>query len=396
MTRARVVGAGLSGLSAAWFLARQGVAVEVIDAAPVPGGFIQTIALPQGPVETGANGFVWAPVVERLFADLAIEPMFAREVSRRRYIFRGGRPRRWPLTARETAATIGRFGGSWLQRRVQPEPGESVAAWGDRVLGRAATTWALAPALQGIYGAPAEVLSAGAIGIARRRERVRLAAPRDGMGAVIAALQRELAVRGVPMTLGQPVRALDPGVPTLVCTGADAAAPLVAPHHPRLGRAAARIRRAPLVTATAFFEPREDDLRGFGVLFPRGTARALGVLFNTEIFEHRGLLRSERWIYGDAALAGAPAGEIEDAIQTDRQLLTGRRDTPIAMHALGWPAALPIYDEAVVEAAAASATLPPWLGVCGNYLGRIGVSALVERAEGEAARVAGFIASGRA
>ncbi|HEX6323385.1 MAG TPA: hypothetical protein VFZ36_06640, partial [Vicinamibacterales bacterium] len=63
-------------------------------------------------------------------------------------------------------------------------------------------------------------------------------------------------------------------------------------------------------------------------------------------------------------------------------------DRPIAMHPRGWAAALPIYDGAVVEAAAASATLPPWLGVCGNYLGRIGVSALVERAEAEAGRIA--------
>jgi len=395
MTRVRVVGAGLSGLSAAWFLARQGVRVEVLDAAPVPGGFLQTIELPQGPVETGANGFVWTPAVERLFAALSIEPIFARRVSRRRCIFRDGRARRWPLTARETAVTAGRFGGAWLRGRVQPGPGESAAAWGDRVLGQAATAWLLAPALQGIYGAPAADLSAGAIDIARKRQRVRLAAPRHGMGAVIAALRRELAARDVTITCDRPVAALDPGVPTLVCTGAAAAAPLVAPHHPPLARAAARIRSAPLVTATAFFEPHEADMRGFGVLFPRGTAHALGVLFNREIFDRGGALRSERWFYGDAALADAPAHDIEEAILKDRELLTGRRDKPIAMHAKGWRAALPIYDEAVAEAATAAATLPPWLGVCGNYLGRIGVSALVERAEAEAARVAASLPPSR-
>src|SRR5688500_3681832 len=393
MTRLRVVGAGLSGLSAAWFLARQGVPVEVFDAAPVPGGLIQTIQLPHGPVETGANAFVWAPAVQRLFAELAIDPVFSSRASRRRCIFRGGRPTRWPLTARETIVTAGRFGAAWLRGRVQPRPGESASAWGDRVLGTAATAWLIAPALQGIYGAPAADLSAGAIDIARKRERVRLAAPRAGMGAVIAALRRELSARDVTITLDRPVAALDPGVPTLVCTGAAAAAPLIAPHHPPLARAAARIRSAPLVTATAFFEPHKADIRGFGVLFPRGTARALGVLFNTEVFDRGGSLRSERWFYGDAALVDAPAREIEEAVQKDRELLTGRRDRPIVMHATGWPAALPIYDEAVAEATTASASLPPWLGVCGNYLGRIGVSALVERAEAEAARVAGFIAS---
>lgn len=387
MTRVRVVGAGLSGLAAAWALVRGGVEVEVVDRASEPGGLIRTIRLPEGPVETGANGFVWNPAVERLFTELGLEPMFARDASRRRYIFRGGRARRWPLTTAETAFTIGRFGAAWLRGAVPPRAGESVAAWGRRVVGPAATEWVLSPALQGIYGAAAQELSADAIGIARKRERIRLAAPRDGMGEVIAALRRGLAERGVTFTFGQPISALDAGAPALVCTSAAAAAPLLAPHHAALAAAAARIRSAPLVTATAFFEPRADDLRGFGVLFPRGTARALGVLFNTEIFDHRGALRSERWIYGDGSLVEAPARDVEAAIQEDRARLTGRRDRVIALHAHGWHAALPVYDEAVAEAAAAAASLPPWLGVCGNYLGRIGVSALVERAEAEAARV---------
>ncbi|HUF23543.1 MAG TPA: FAD-dependent oxidoreductase [Vicinamibacterales bacterium] len=395
MTRVRVVGAGLSGLSAAWALARRGIPVEIVEAAPVPGGLIHTIVLPEGPVETGANGFVWAPAVDRLFQSLGIEPMFAREASRRRYIFRNGRPRRWPLTAGETAATLGRFGAAWLRGRIKPRPGESVAAWGDRVVGRAATASLLAPALQGIYGAPAAELSAEAVGIARKRERIRLAAPRDGMGAMITALVDALTRRGATFTFARHATSLEPGVPVMVCTSAAAAAPLLAPHHPPLAGAAARIRSAPLVTATAFFARHADDIRGFGVLFPRGSARALGVLFNTEIFDGRGALRSERWIYGDAALAGAPAREIDAAVQRDREQLTGRRDSPVALHAQGWTAALPIYDEAVAEAAKASATLPPWLGVCGNYLGRIGVSALVERAETEAARVARAIDPGR-
>lgn len=396
MTRARVVGAGLSGLCAAWFLARRGVSVDVVESSADPGGLIQTIPLTHGPVEVGANAFVWTPAVARLFDELGLAPQFARDARRRRYIYRDGRPRRWPLTPVETAGMLGRFGGTWLRRAARAHESESVAAWGDRVLGRAATAWLLGPALQGIYGAPASELSARAIGNARRRRRgrVRLASPREGMGALISALHGQLLQQGVTFHFGETVTTLDASVPAIVCAGAATAASLVAPHHPEFGRAAARIRTAPLVTATAFFEPHDDDIRGFGVLFPRGTARALGVLFNTEIFDHRGTFRSERWIYGDPLLVDASARQIEDAILQDRRLLTHADRRPVAVHATGWHHALPIYDDAVLETARAAAALPSWLGVCGNYLGRIGVSALVERAEAEAARIAAGPAPG--
>lgn len=387
MTRIRVVGAGLSGLSAAWFLAERGMTVEVSEAGESAGGFIQTVRLPEGPVEIGANAFVWTPAVARLFAALDIEPLFARDASRRRYVFRYGRARRWPLTPVETLGTLARAGWSYTRRATRALPDESVDDWGRRVLGDAATEWLIAPALQGVYGAALTELSAATLGRARRGGRIRLAAPRYGMGALIDALKQRLDDRGVTFRFGQHVSGLEPGAPVVVCANATAAAPLLMPHHPQLAQAAARIRSAPLVTATAFFEPHADDLRGFGVLFPRGTARALGVLFNTEIFEDRGTLRSERWIFGDAALLPGGRELIARAILDDRERLTGRRGAIHALHVQGWNGALPIYDRAIIEAADAAAALPDWLGVCGNYLGRIGVSALVERAENEAARI---------
>lgn len=389
MTRVRVIGAGLSGLAAAWALTRHGRGVEIIDPAPRAGGLIQTVHLPDGPCETGANGFVWSPAVERLFAELRIEPQFAREASRKRYLFRDGKPRRWPLTPLETAAAAGRYGAAKVFGAATPRMDETVAAWGDRVLGGAATAWLLSPAFQGIYGAPASELSAAAIGIGKPRRKIRLGAPRAGMGAVIDALTAGLRARGAVFRLGERAQALEAGAPAIVCTSAAAAVPLVAPHHHGFAAAAARIRSVPLVSVTAFFEPRPADLRAFGVLFPRGSARALGVLFNTEIFEHRGALRSERWIYGDAGLIDAPADAVEAAVLGDRRLLSPAADPLVNVHVKGWRAALPVYDQAVLESTAAAASLPPWLGVCGNYLGRIGVSALIERAEAEAARIAG-------
>jgi hypothetical protein len=65
-------------------------------------------------------------------------------------------------------------------------------------------------------------------------------------------------------------------------------------------------------------------------------------------------------------------------------VLTGRTEPPIACYPTPWPQRLPVYGPAVLDVAARLGELPPWLTLRGNYLGKIGVSALVEAAAREA------------
>jgi oxygen-dependent protoporphyrinogen oxidase len=323
-----------------------------------------------------------------------VQPSFARDESRRRYIFRDGRPRRWPLTAVETAGAAARFGRAWVGRQVRPRETETVAAWGARVLGPAATTWLLAPALQGIYASPPAALSAAALFGKGRPRGGKLAAPPRGMGELMDRLQAGVEARGATFAFGRRVRPeeIERGRATVICTDAPAAARLLAPHTPALAAAVARIRMVSIVTVTAFYTPHADDLRGFGVLFPRGSGvQALGALFNAEIFTGRSDLRSETWIYGDldaAALQGTDAALIAQ-IARDRTALTGRAEPPLASYVIRQIGALPVYDAAVLEAQAALAGLPAYLTLAGNYLGRLGVSSLLSGAADAAARAEG-------
>jgi oxygen-dependent protoporphyrinogen oxidase len=275
---------------------------------------------------------------------------------------------------------------------VRPRPSETVDAWGRRVLGPSATSWLIAPALQGIYASPPEALSAFAIFGRKGPARGKLAAPPNGMGELIDCLHERLAARGVEFEFGTPQTAIDPRVPTAICTNAPAAAVLLAPHAPEAAAAIGRIRMVSLVTATAFFPPHADDLRGFGVLFPRSSGiEALGALFNAEIFEGRSALRSETWIYGSLSPTGVPGtdAEVTGRLTADRSILTGRTETPLAMYVTPQINSLPVYDAAVLSAAAALERLPRGVTVTGNYLGRLGVSHLLEGAAEAAAHLIG-------
>ena len=400
MTTARVIGAGLSGLATAWCLAEQGFQVEIAEAGALPGGLIGSRRTPHGLVESAANAFTWNMEVDHWFTQLDLQPQFPDKTSRRRFIFRNGRARRWPLRPSETAVFAATAAVAFMRRRMKPAGDETVAEWGDRVMGRAATTWLLEPGLQGIYGTRADRLAARAVFGGSRRGRS-LAAPADGMGAFVARLADRLRARGVVFSFNDRISSLDPGSPTVICTEAAAAGGLVAPHAPALASAIQAVPMNALVSATTFFAPHASDTRGFGVLFPRETGvHALGVLFNADIFANRSAMRSETWIYGYRADQALPSEiDLADAIAHDRARLTGRRDTPVALFIGGREATapradpvpaswLPVYGASVLRVKERLGDLPPWLGLAGNYMGRLGVAKLLDVAAEAAARLA--------
>lgn len=384
MKPALVVGAGLSGLATAWTLAAAGRDVTVADAADGPGGLIGTMATSHGLVERAANAFVWTEVTERWFAALGITPQFPKPDAKRRYVFTRGRARRWPLSAGETATMAMKIAASAAQRRLKPQSGETIAQFADRVAGRGVTQHLIGPALQGIYGAAPERLSAEAVFGARAKRRRGMAAPPGGMGELIARLHDGLVRKGVTFAFGSRVDRLDPATPTVVCTNVADAARLVSPHAPALGAVLTATPMTSLVTATAFFAPHRDDLAGFGVLFPRDSGvRALGCLFNASIFDGRSAVRSETWIFGgDRDGTGLPPHDgVVAQILADRERLTRRRDEPLDVVVTRRVPALPVYDTSILAVRRHLPDLPPWLRLAGNYVGQIGVAALLARAE---------------
>ena len=401
----RVVGAGLSGLATAWYLTEGGARVHVIEAAGSAGGLIHTLRTPEGLVETAAPAFTSSDRVLALFSAAGVEACVPNPAFKKRYIFRAGRPQRWPLSPVETSVAMLRFGSAWISRRHRPRGDESLGEWGSRVLGRGGVEWLIAPAA-GIYAASPDALSAAAILGGRRRRGPRLS-PRRGMQELVDGLVTALSGRGVRFSFNERVTALDASVPTAICTEAPAAACLLRSHAPRLAAALDRIHMVSLVTVTAFFQPSAHDLRGSGVLFPRSSnVGALGVLFNTDVFPERsrspvrnldlpfdslsGLASDPSSSHPASLIPHSVSGIDEDLrhqLEADRAVLTGRHERPVAVYITPRPNALPLYDTAILRTAAAVEALPPGLALAGNYLGSLGVSRLVDGGAAAAARL---------
>jgi protoporphyrinogen/coproporphyrinogen III oxidase len=387
-----VVGAGFSGLTTAYFLTKQGHKVRIVERTDRAGGLINTIRTPHGLVETAANGLLNSTRLEAMCADLEVPLMPTRKEGRRRFIFRG-KPKQMPLTLSDIGRMALRFGVS--ARTLRPRQFETVADWGRRVIGRGATDYLLTPALGGIYAGDPERLSASLIfGRASlpdhlatnrpQKARVRgTVAPADGMQQLIYGLQNHLEKAGVEFQFNQE-SAVDPGAPAVVCLSARAAAEYLAPQAPVLGAALHEIEMLSIATVSCFYATTAAKLNGFGCLFPRDQGfRARGVLFNNSIFGGRGPAHAETWIFGGALDPGAVKltdAEFADVIASEREKFYGKKDPPLDIYVTRWPNALPHYSIEFEKVLTTLPAPPENIALVGNYLGRIGLAKILERA----------------
>jgi oxygen-dependent protoporphyrinogen oxidase len=388
----KVVGAGFSGLVTAYYLVKAGFTVQVVERKPLPGGLIQTIQTKNGPVETAANGIRNSVRLEALCADIGVPLITTQREARARFIFRGT-PKRFPLSGSEVLKLGFRFAAS--ASSLRPQPFETIVDWGRRVIGEAATDFFLAPALSGIYAGDPERLSAslvfGRTGLLPHLQTTRplrpkrhgTVAPPAGMQQLVDGLYKYLKDAGVEFVFGSNFK-VAAGESVVVCTSARGAADCLADAAPALSESLRQIEMMPVVTATCQYEPRAAKLKGFGCLFPRSEGfRARGVLFNEYIFDGRGPAHSETWIFGgamDQDIGQLTDSELIELIAGERERLYGSVDEPIGIHLTSWPEALPHYSIDLERILTELPAPPPNMALVGNYLGRIGLAKLIERA----------------
>ena len=387
-----VVGAGFSGLTTAYFLSKQNCKVQIIEKTDRPGGLIKTIRIPHGLVETAANGLLNSSRLEAMCRDIGVPLIPTRREGRKRFIYRR-KPKQVPLTLADISQMALRFGVS--AAKLRPRPFETIAGWGRRVLGRGATDYLLTPALGGIYAGDPERLSAGLIfGRAplpghletNRPEKARVrgtVAPPNGMQQLIEGLYDYLQNAGVEFHFQHDAQRIA-GEPAVICLSAKGAADCLAQAAPQLSQALAGIEMLSLATVTCFYATEAAQLNGFGCLFPRDQGfRARGVLFNDSIFSGRGPAHSETWIFGgalDTDVVKLTDAEFGELIGCERERFYGERDEPLDICITRWPQALPHYSVELEKILKTLPALPDNIALVGNYLGRIGLAKILERA----------------
>ncbi|MGL5261423.1 MAG: protoporphyrinogen oxidase, partial [Bacteroides sp.] len=162
-----VVGAGLTGLTAAFYLKKKGLQVAVVEKSKRIGGQIQTFHEDGFTFEKGPNtGVISYPEVAELFQDLAplCQLETAKEEAKRRLIWKGKRFHEIPSSL---------WGGlstplfSWPDkfrilgepfRKVGQDPNESIADLTRRRLGKSYLNYAVDPFLSGVYAGNPETL----------------------------------------------------------------------------------------------------------------------------------------------------------------------------------------------------------------------------------------------
>lgn len=405
-----MIGAGISGLLAAYYLDLKGYKVTLLEAESRAGGVLQTIRTPYGISERAAHSFLVTEPLATLCQDLDVELLPLRPRSKQRFIYRNGRMTQFPFTLGEL---LGAFRRALLTRADPAKPSLSLRDWGLKHLGEKLTDYALSPFVRGIYAArPSEIsllaafpsleIPAGRSLLSHyfcgkkkgeRGKRPQMMAPRFGMSDLVDRLEQRLTRRlGSSFRKGERVQSL-PDAPNLIlCAPAADAASLLRGRAPELAAALEKTQYAPLVSCTAFVRKYETGTpQGIGVLFPETEEKLiLGVLFNSSSFSGRVEDESRFSSYtimlggtGSPSLVGFEDSELKDLCMKALRVVLESEPEIVHLEIHRWKQGIPVYNAALYEAwklASESWCQVPGRILFGNYSGQIALRGMIEKA----------------
>ncbi|MGD9887842.1 MAG: protoporphyrinogen oxidase [Halothiobacillaceae bacterium] len=403
-----VIGAGISGLSTAFFLQQQGHRVAVLESATQAGGNVHTFEQAGFLLEAGPNTLLDNdPAIAALIDGLGLraDAREANPAAKRRYVVRDGQAVQLPGSPPAFLTT--KLFSSAAKFRLMAEPfigrartEESVADFVRRRLGQEFLDWAIDPFVSGVYaGDPARlsVRAATAKVYALEREHGSLI-----LGALKKAFKaRKTEIQTTPVGhmfsfdrgLGQLVDALAARLgdrlhlntkvlglqhtqdgwqvntsqgafvaqKVVLAVPAEVCATLLEPF---LGVRVQPLREIPYppVMSVALGFRREDvahALDGFGVLIPaKERVTTLGALFSSTLFPGRapeGQVLLTVFIGGRRHEdVGAWTDEaIVARVVSDLAPILGLRAAPLMTHVQRWPRAIPQYELGHLERIAA-------------------------------------------
>ncbi len=443
-----VVGAGISGLTAAYRLQQRGATVDVLDAGRVPGGVMNTRHRDGCLYETGPNSTLdTTPLINALLTDLGIaaERADAAAVAATRFIVREGRLVALPTSPGAFFTTPAFSFGAKLRllrepfvRPLPPSVEESIAAFVRRRLGTEFLDYAIDPFVAGIYAGDPERISVPAafprlaaleqkfgslikgqiLGARERRKNpeqgkniAKTFSFKSGMHTLPAALAKAVDRVAVGVTVQRLARERDG---TFVAEGTRDGAPIVrraravilaVPAHPAAGMIAAlaptaasalmAIEYAPVAIVASAYRRADvaHSLAGFGFLVPRKEKRVmLGTLFSSSMFPGRapeGMVLLTTFVGGrrNPEMVSLPDDVLAANVASELTALVGAGPAAQWHEIVRWPQAIPQYDLGHLDRLlklAETETALPGLRFCANYRGGVAVGDCIKSAHAAA------------
>jgi oxygen-dependent protoporphyrinogen oxidase len=446
--RVAVVGGGITGLAAAYYLRQAGVDVTVVEAGEL-GGKIQTRELAGVPVEAGPDTFLArVPWAVDLCRELGLGDQLVEPATGKAFLWTGGRLR--PLPERHvlgvpialrpllesgvlSRAGVARAALDLVLPRSRHGDDPSVADVVRRRMGRQVVDRLVDPLVGGINAGRADALSLAATarpiadGASRSRSlilglRGAKAGPtgpvflgvKGGLHRLVVRLAEEAgdirsgtAVRAITAGAGGYTVRCDPGPDieagaVVVTVPSYVAAGLVEPLSPAAAGHLAAIRHASVVTATLAYRPSAlpRPLDGSGMLVPRVEGRLMtACTWSTTKWPALAssgmvMLRASSGRDGDDRAMELPDEEIVRRLHDELAKALDLTERPEASLVSRWPRGFPQYEvghQARVDAieTALSADAPGVLVAGAAYRG-LGIAACIEQAR----RAAGLVTAG--
>ncbi len=330
-----IVGGGISGLSAAWYLTQAGHACTLVESRPCLGGVISTAAWEGCVIEGGPDSFLGAkPEATQLGRELGLDNDLVSSNDERRvtYIWRNGRlialpdgmmmmvpTKTWPVVATPLLGwgTKIRMGLEYFRQPGGERPERSVAEFIGEHYGREAVDYLAEPLLSGVYGGDPRALSMNSVlprfvemerkygsltrGALEARKRMTPGGAlfrtfRRGLGSLVEALEQRLGGVKVARAAAEAIERQGEGwrvraggewveaSHVVLAVPAYAAGSLLRPLDAELARLLETIDYSSSMTVTLAYRPGRlpFEPQGFGFLVPGKERRKVRALTHVQ------------------------------------------------------------------------------------------------------------------
>jgi oxygen-dependent protoporphyrinogen oxidase len=430
-----IIGAGISGLSLAYYLQKFNKPYVLIETTNRVGGYIKSVKEADYLMDTGPNSILCDAATEQLFAELGIsnEAIEANDVSKDRYIFKNGRYQALPSgPVSLLTSSFFSFKTKWKilsELRMKPQANaaanETLADFVERHFGKEAVEYALQPFVSGVYAGDCRQLLAnktfptlldyeknyGSVlkgfaknaGAARRKSmnfKNGMQTLTDALGTKVSSVRLETTVKNIQAQADGSwqlaLQTADGQTSTVVAQKivvtcpAFAAASFLQNSLPALAKALENVNYPPMAMIHTTY-PKESvgfALNGFGGLHPPAEQLfTAGSLWTSSVFKGRspenhvlftsfvgGMLAQDKTKFSDE--------EILRRVDTElRNLYTIKTKQPIYQRITRWNKAIPQYDIQLNEVYAQAAEAEKQgVFICANWYKGVALSDCITKA----------------